>query len=104
MYDDVYSNPEKHGLSLVGMVDEIDLSYEFDMFGVWKDENGHLYYASDSGCSCPSPFETYYSKDDLTKATPQECLSALDEWMVDWGKHKKRADGEGFLRTALMAL
>ena len=24
---------------------------------VWKDKDGYLFYAEDSGCSCPAPYE-----------------------------------------------
>jgi hypothetical protein len=80
---DVYYNPEKFGLTLVGMADEAGLSYEFSMFGVWKDAGGQLYYGADSGCSCPSPFEDFTSLEALTMATAAEVHAALDEWAPD---------------------
>lgn len=77
---DVYYNPEKFNLEIVIVLDEEYLSYEFNMFVVWKDTNGGLYYATDSGCSCPSPFEDYTSLADLTFATKAEIVSALEVW------------------------
>jgi hypothetical protein len=77
---DVYYNPEDFGLEIVVTIEREDLSYEFDMFVVWKDTNGALYYATDSGCSCPSPFENHTSIADLTYATKAEIIAALDEW------------------------
>lgn len=55
----VYYNPDEYGYTLVGVLDEEDLSYEFNMLCVWMDDSGRLRWAQDSGCSCPSPFEDY---------------------------------------------
>ena len=66
-----YSSPEKFGLRVVGAVERPDLSWEFDMIVVWQDiETLRLYYAQDSGCSCPSPFEDH-GRDDLAPITRQ---------------------------------
>lgn len=48
-------------------------SWEFDMTEVYRRKDGALFRASDSGCSCPSPFE------DTTEAdlTP---IRSLAEW------------------------
>lgn len=62
----IYYDPEKFGLSIVGEVEFSNDSYEFDTTVVWRDKNGTLYCASDSGCSCPSPFEDLGIA-DLTK-------------------------------------
>jgi hypothetical protein len=78
-YNDPYSSPEKYGLEIVGEVEWYDEPYEFDMTVVWKDKEGQLYYASDSGCSCPSPFEDFDSVQDLTVATKHEILTYLGE-------------------------
>lgn len=55
--DDIWYSPEKHGLTIVGSVDDPNASYSFDMLVVWQHENGKMFYGMDSGCSCPSPFE-----------------------------------------------
>lgn len=52
----IYYSPEKFGLTVVATVDNAD-SYEFNMFVIFEDKDGIPYYASDSGCSCPTPFE-----------------------------------------------
>ena len=44
------------GWSLFDAVDVYDESYEFHLVAVWKDPDGKLYGAADSGCSCPTPF------------------------------------------------
>ena len=50
-----YYAPEHYGLSIVGVVEQ-DIAYEFDMFVIWTDGEKY-YWAEDSGCSCPIPFE-----------------------------------------------
>lgn len=62
---DVYYSPEKLGLTIVGEIDWVNAPYEFDLTVVWKDAEGKLYWYSDAGCSCPSPFEDVRSLDEL---------------------------------------
>jgi hypothetical protein len=60
-----YYHPEVHGLV---KVDEAYLSepdYSFDILAVWADADG-FYLGTDSGCSCPSPFEDYQGRGDMT--------------------------------------
>lgn len=63
--DDVYYNPEKFGLQLVGDIEWDDYSYEFDMTIVLVNDAGEYFMASDSGCSCPAPFEDFTSVESL---------------------------------------
>lgn len=77
-----YYNPEKFGLTELGMID-VGGSYEFDMFIAWIDEDGQLYYAEDSGCSCPSPFEDYTTLESLSSGSKQQVVDALHRWAKD---------------------
>lgn len=62
----IYYSPEKYGLRTIGEVDFSSGSYEFDTLVVWQDvETGRLYYAEDSGCSCPCPFD-YTTRETIT--------------------------------------
>lgn len=63
-YTNPYSAPEKYKLTIVKEFDTIG-GYEYDIAILWKHENGTFWYASDSGCSCGSPFESYGDFDDL---------------------------------------
>lgn len=75
----VYDNPDKCGLEIVGLMEEADMSYEFNMFLVLQhNQSRKLYYARDSGCSCPTPFEGYHfnSPDDTD-------LEPIDEFSMD---------------------
>lgn len=38
---------------------EPNLSYEFNYLCFWKTPKGLVFSASDRGCSCPTPFESY---------------------------------------------
>jgi hypothetical protein len=82
MYTDVYHNPAKHGLEIVGEA-YADADYSFDLFVVFTDANGDLYFGTDAGCSCPSPFEDYNSLADLTPAKAQTVHTTLDAWVDD---------------------
>lgn len=41
-----------------------DTPWEFDLIGVWQDGD-EWWLSTDSGCSCPTPFESH-TVDDLT--------------------------------------
>ena len=48
-------------------------SWEYDMTEVYRRKDGALFYAEDSGCSCPIPFE-FTTEADLTP------IRSLAEW------------------------
>lgn len=52
-----YYNPEDCGLKIFESIDTAG-SYEFDIFCIWeKLDDNSLWWDTDSGCSCPSPFD-----------------------------------------------
>lgn len=61
----IYYNPEELGLEVVDTLGECGLDYAFNTLIVWKNNNGELFWAQDSGCSCPVPFEDYTKIEDL---------------------------------------
>ncbi len=61
-----YYSPEKCGLVKVAEAELDGESYQFHIRIVWKAADGKFYTASDSGCSCPTPFEDIRGLDDLT--------------------------------------
>lgn len=73
----IYSSPEKFGLTTIGEIDFSSGSYEFDITVVWRKQDGTVAYADDSGCSCPCPFESD-GLDDLTTASPAELQAHLE--------------------------
>lgn len=55
---DVYSDPQVFGLTPVVEFDLEVPDYSFDLLVVWYSfSTGKYYWGTDSGCSCPSPFE-----------------------------------------------
>ena len=78
--DNIYYDPQKFGLEMVGEVEWVGASYEFDLTGVWKEKRGVYWIGNDSGCSCPSPYEDL-TKEDLygpyNKAQLKERLETL---------------------------
>lgn len=67
MYDQVtlLGDPEFFGLRKVTEFDVSEPCYDFDTVVVFFHEDTETYYwARDSGCSCPSPFEDYYVNTD----------------------------------------
>ena len=81
MTNNVYYNPEKFGLTIVVHADAGE-SYAFDDFIVWKDANDRYYWAEDSGCSCPIPFEGL-GLNDLRTGTARDALVDLAAWGDD---------------------
>ena len=71
-----YSSPAAFGLTPIGTID-VAGSYEFNMLAVWADTTGGLAWARDSGCSCPSPFEST-TFEDVTFGSLSELQAALE--------------------------
>lgn len=76
--DNPYYSPSKCGLEIFESIDTAG-SYEFDMLVVWKKlDDNTLWYDTDSGCSCPSPFDNGDHGHDL-KSITKKTLHAFDE-------------------------
>ena len=73
-----YYDPASWGLEIVGVASE-PIPYEFNMFCVWTDGRV-LYWAWDSGCSCPVPFEGRNNLSSLYCGSTQSCINDLGEW------------------------
>lgn len=86
---DIYYSPKEYDLKIVDMLDRPDLSWEFEMLGVWQHKDGRLFYASDSGCSCPSPFEDFHSLADLTPITKGASYEAFKKDIQDFHCDRK---------------
>lgn len=67
-------------LETVWQIDRSSGSYEFDYMTVFRDKaTGKLYYGTDSGCSCPSPYESVSSLADLEAIT--DAPDSLDSFV-----------------------
>lgn len=78
MFDDnVYYNPEKYGLTIIGEVSWWQPCYGFDFTLVLMDEEGKFWWGRDSGCSCPEPFENHKFPDNFLSGTLGELIANL---------------------------
>jgi hypothetical protein len=74
-----YSKPGPNDPEVVGFANETGMAYEFHEFAVLR-KDGLYYWASDSGCSCPDPWENHEFPDDFQAGNALAALNALDEW------------------------
>ena len=96
----VYYNPQDFGLEIVGSFDFAEEDYSFDMCVVWKETRGKYWIGTDSGCSCPSPFEDVRDMNDLDGPYNKAGLKTRLEWIV-----KDRTAGDyhyGFPQSELL--
>lgn len=99
----LYYDPEYFGLTIVGMAEDPEGSYEFSMFVVWKDAKGTLYWADDSGCSCPAPFEDFTDTGMLESGTVHQAQQALDEWVASVKEYRPGVQGPAAELHAVLA-
>jgi hypothetical protein len=67
-----YYAPEKLGLTMISF-DEPGLSWEYNILCFWTINDGRVFTAQDSGCSCPTPFEDYEAE------TQEQCIQMLEQ-------------------------
>ncbi len=85
-----YYSPEKLGLESISF-NQPDLSYEYNIFVIFKTPDRRFFFAVDSGCSCPTPFEDYESEtmdetvQQMTQiADVEDAKGQLRTWGKDW--------------------
>ncbi|MDR6867880.1 hypothetical protein J2Y69_002488 [Microbacterium resistens] len=72
------------GFTTVGDADLSEPNYSFDLIGAWKDADGAIYLGTDSGCSCPTPWEYYNELSDFTGPLTKE--QAVEEATALWAE------------------
>lgn len=92
--NNVYYSPEKFGLTIMETIDFSSGSYEFDYLVVFKDEAGNYYYAEDSGCSCPSPFEGMGLPDLTRVQSLDEVVSRMEYRLKDEYRYSSYGETE----------
>ena len=58
-------------------------AWEYDLTEVYRRKDGALFYADDSGCSCPTPFE-FTTEADLTPIRS----------LADWNRYARGSLGD----------
>lgn len=72
-----YSDPSDHGLEPVAELELENEAYQFNIVAVWKDRDGVLWAAHDTGCSCPSPFEDHTFPTDFSIVRSEQDVREL---------------------------
>lgn len=73
-----YYNPEKLELELLSF-DEPNMDYQYNTLCFWSTKNGLVYSTSDSGCSCPTPFEGFSGETQKYVVQKLERVGSLDQ-------------------------
>ena len=94
-YNPHYS-PEKFNLEML-VFDEPGMSYEFNTLCFWATEDGKVYSASDSGCSCPTPFERFDSETQDELFQTLERVGSVEQAESIFESWNKNYDGKPFL-------
>lgn len=93
--ENIYSNPDNLGYRTIEEIELSEPCYSFDLLVVWENKvDGTLWYATDSGCSCPSPFEET-TVEDLRPFDYSEIESIVRE---GYGYEEMKASIEDSLR------
>lgn len=90
--DNPYNRPGNFGLEFIGEIEWDEESFQFNLTAVWRDaENSNvLFWASDAGCSCPSPFEDLKGRDDLYTGTRMELQEYLEARVAEKDPEEER--------------
>ncbi len=86
----VYYNPADCGISVFEVLDESNLSYEFNTLLVVEEiSSKRLFYCQSSGCSCPTPFEEFYFRngddndlEEIKQENIEQFISSVDSFPV----------------------
>jgi len=74
--------PKNYGVQLVGELALSDTPYAFYILGVVKDGQGY-YLSTDSGCSCPSPWESHTMGDFTGPMTAVQAREEIQNLVKD---------------------
>lgn len=93
----IYYDPEKFDLEIIETVDA-GHSYEFDMLALFRRGN-NFYIGTDSGCSCPLPFEgvgvnDLTEIDNLGTLLTEVATWADIGWSDEHAEHRARLGNE----------
>ncbi len=96
-----YYEPKKCGLRIVASVEK-EPDYDFDITVLFKNvKTGALWLCSDTGCSCPVPFEDVRSFDDMTRLQSE---AGIDRFIKEGWHSYPPADVLDFKRKGRAAV
>lgn len=99
MWDDLknpYYNADSLRLDLI-VFDRPGLSYEYDTMIFVATPDGRVYQAQDSGCSCPTPFESYEGKDMEEVVSKMDRIGNAEDAVQQLRSWGKTYDGTKFM-------
>lgn len=73
----IYDDPKDFGVEILGEID-LGCGYSYDKFVVWRN-NSEVGWATDSGCSCSSPFWDM-GITNITWGNQHNAAAALKAW------------------------
>ena len=91
-----YENPEDLGLEMLEFY-EPNLSYKYNALCFWATRTGQVYSASDSGCSCPRPFENYVGVTVDDVLPKMERVGSMEQGLRIWDGWNLNYDGRHLL-------
>lgn len=81
---EIYCEPENYGLEIFEHIQDDHASYSFNDLIIWRrKEDGKLLYQTDSGCSCPMPFENIGIDDLIVINSIEQLDRAIEEYRGD---------------------
>lgn len=99
-----YYSPEDSGLEVIGDIEWDNEDWQFNMTAVWKDEQGHYFIASDSGCSCQVSFEDIKYMTDLDGPHDASGIVSLLKSYLDERKDSEYGRSYADLRTDVLKI
>lgn len=98
----LYSNPSNYGLELIADVNFSE-GWDFDIYALFRNDDGMYFMAHDSGCSCPSPFEDYHSASDIADGRVFNTADVMEYFMANGASGQSFVTIHEFMKTAQVA-
>lgn len=97
-----YDDPAHYGLEIVGDISWDSDPYQFNYTVIWRNiQTAQMFYASDSGCSCPSPFERLeVGSEGWNPLILQEFIDAMAKRLSEMERDDDYGAKEKFMRAA----
>lgn len=87
-------------MTRIGRASLDDEPWEFYLVEAWRDPQGGLYLVTDSGCSCPSPFE--WLRDSSQMTGPLTKAQAAQE--IESLRHVAYGGDSDYVKTSIREL